>query len=178
MTKSDVVRLLLDRHGRVMLCIDATYAKVDVPRRFKQDSGLRLVLNQRMPQPIDIYQDRIESELRFGGIPHFCIIPMASLWGAFNPDSGQGQFWQESMPEAVLEGLQTLGRMSDAPLMDDNEPLTEEKLSVEDESVETLDRSDRFQVIEGGVEEENKAVDEHTSEQDEAKKRPVFRLIK
>lgn len=99
--KAEVVRFLLEQEGRVMLCIDATQDGVDAPKRLTSDQGLRLILNEKMPQPIDVGKDAIESELRFGGIPHYCIIPYVALWGAFNPDTGHGMFWPESMPEAI-----------------------------------------------------------------------------
>ncbi|MBF0154459.1 MAG: hypothetical protein HQL64_12025 [Magnetococcales bacterium] len=99
--KGEVIRALLEREGRVMLCVDATCKGVEVPRRFASDTGLRLVLNAKMPQSIEIGPKAVESELRFGGIPHYCIIPYEALWGAFNPDSGQGMLWSEAMPEAV-----------------------------------------------------------------------------
>lgn len=99
--KAEVVRLLLETEGRVMLCLDATREGVDVPRRFATDPGLMLVLNSKMPQDIEIGMDGIASELRFGGIPHFCIIPYAALWSAFNPDTNHGMLWPESMPASI-----------------------------------------------------------------------------
>nr|CRH07542.1 putative stringent starvation protein B (sspB) [Candidatus Magnetococcus massalia] len=101
--KADVIRFLLEEEGRVMLCIDATQESVEVPRRFADDNGLRLVLNRQMPQPIHVGSDKVESELRFGGIPHYCIIPYEALWGAFNPDTGHGMLWPESMPNDVRQ---------------------------------------------------------------------------
>ncbi|MBF0296156.1 MAG: hypothetical protein HQL96_13285 [Magnetococcales bacterium] len=99
--KADVVRLLLESEGRAMLCLDATRSGVMVPRRFAKDIELRLILNRNMPQPIDIGVEAIESELRFGGIPHYCVIPYDAVWGVFNPDTRHGMFWSESMPEEV-----------------------------------------------------------------------------
>ncbi|MBF0270905.1 MAG: hypothetical protein HQL98_02355 [Magnetococcales bacterium] len=99
--KADVVRLLLETEGRVMLCLDASHPGVAVPRRFSSDNGLRLVLNRNMPQPIDIGPLTIESELRFGGIPHYCVIPYEAVWGVFNPDTRHGMFWSESMPDEI-----------------------------------------------------------------------------
>ncbi|MBF0427441.1 MAG: hypothetical protein HQL94_00845 [Magnetococcales bacterium] len=99
--KASVVRQLLETEGRVMLCLDATRPDVAVPRRFNKDLDLRLILNKNMPQPIDFTATAIESELRFGGIPHYCVIPYDALWGVFNPDSMKGMFWTESMPEEV-----------------------------------------------------------------------------
>ncbi|GAB0055713.1 hypothetical protein SIID45300_00008 [Candidatus Magnetaquicoccaceae bacterium FCR-1] len=99
--KAELVRLILESEGRVMLCLDATWPGVAVPRRFASDTGLRLILNRTMPQPIHIGPEGIESELRFGGIPHYCVVPYDALWGAFNPDSRHGMFWADSMPEEI-----------------------------------------------------------------------------
>lgn len=99
--KASVIRLLLEKEGRVMICLDATQKGVDVPRRFCNDPGLILVFNNAMPQPIHILPDSIASELRFGGIPHYCIIPYTALWSAFNPDTNHGVIWPDSMPENV-----------------------------------------------------------------------------
>lgn len=99
--KANVIRFLLETEGRVMLCIDATQKDVDVPRRFANDPGLMLVLNGQMPQPINILSDSITSELRFGGIPHHCVIPYTALWSAFNPDSNHGVTWTDAIPESV-----------------------------------------------------------------------------
>ncbi|MBF0614685.1 MAG: hypothetical protein G8237_05295 [Magnetococcales bacterium] len=99
--KAEMVRILLETEGRVMLCLDATVRGVEVPRRFGKDNGLRLILNRNMPQPIEIGVTAIESELRFGGIPHYCVIPYEALWGVFNPDTRHGMFWGDSMPEEI-----------------------------------------------------------------------------
>ncbi|MBF0123913.1 MAG: hypothetical protein HQL60_01095 [Magnetococcales bacterium] len=107
--KADVVRILLDQEGRVMLCLDATCPGVSVPRRFASDHGLRLILNIQMPQPIHIGANAIESELRFGGIPHYCVIPYKALWGAYNPDTSHGVLWQDSMPEDILAQHHSFG---------------------------------------------------------------------
>jgi stringent starvation protein B len=102
-SKPEVIRLFLEHEGRVMLCLDATRKDVDVPRRFATDVGLRLILNKSMPQPIYINPDAVESELRFGGIPHYCVIPYDALWAVYNPEKGQGMLWPESMPDPVRE---------------------------------------------------------------------------
>ncbi|MBF0143641.1 MAG: hypothetical protein HQL57_00035 [Magnetococcales bacterium] len=104
-SKPEVIRALLEQEGRVLLCLDARHSGVLVPRRLKGDAGLRLILNRTMPQPIHIGETAVESELRFGGVPHYCVIPYESLWGAFNPDSGRGTLWPESMPESIRRGF-------------------------------------------------------------------------
>lgn len=117
--KADVVRFLLETEGRVMLCVDATQKGVDVPRRFANDSGLMLVLNGSMPQPIHILDDAIASELRFGGIPHYCIIPYTALWSAFNPDTNHGMTWPKSIPDSMRHTHQALQMQIEQPAMEE-----------------------------------------------------------
>ena len=101
--KASVVRFLLETEGRVMLCLDATQTEVDVPRRFCRDNGLMLAFNSLMPQPIHILPDSIASELRFGGIPHYCVVPFKALWAAFNPDTNRGMVWPDAIPGDIVD---------------------------------------------------------------------------
>ncbi|MBF0147241.1 MAG: hypothetical protein HQL84_13760 [Magnetococcales bacterium] len=121
MDKARVVQRLLEHEGRVMLCLDATCQGVEVPRRFASDPGLMLVINVNMPQAIEIGPVAIESELRFGGMPHYCIIPYTALWSAFNPDSGHGVLWQDSIPPIIRQqhGAYPTGPLK--PLPDDDQ---------------------------------------------------------
>ena len=111
--KVEVIKSLLKDEGRVMLCLDATLPEVDVPRRFSTDDGLRLILNREMPQSIDFSFLSVESELAFGGISHYCRIPFTAIWGAYNPDSGHGRFWPESMPAAIRVGYEMVDANQD-----------------------------------------------------------------
>ncbi|MBF0183743.1 MAG: hypothetical protein HQM06_05040 [Magnetococcales bacterium] len=99
--KAAVLRMLLESEGRAMVCLDATRKGVDVPRRFSNDPGLMLVFNVTMPQPIEIMPHCVASELRFGGIPHYCVIPFTAVWSVFNPDTNHGMVWPDEMPESV-----------------------------------------------------------------------------
>jgi stringent starvation protein B len=138
--KGEVIQLLLETEGRIMLCLDATYSGVDVPSRFKNDINLMLILNSKMPNPIHIGKSDVQSELRFGGVPHFCLIPYDAIWGAFNPDSNHGMMWQESMPDDVLK-QQGLTPLSDLTL-----PTPPKKKK----SAKKAKKNSPFQVIEGG----------------------------
>ncbi len=111
--KGYVIKLLLKVEGRIMLCLDATYSGVEVPSRFKNDTDLKLILNSKMPNPIEIGEDAVRSELRFGGIPHYCTIPFDAIWSVFNPDTNHGMMWPESMPHDVLRqhGLTQLNEL-------------------------------------------------------------------
>lgn len=127
-----------------MLCLDASYPGVDVPSRFRKDHSLRLILNKNMPHPIIIDDKSIRSELRFGGIPHYCIIPLDAIWSTFNPDSNRGMMWPESMPEDVWKHHRDLS-------INDIKPLPDRPKKSTKPAVKTTP----FQVIEGGVSNKN-----------------------
>lgn len=106
--KAEMVRYLLENEGRAMLCLNAASPGVEVPRRFAGEEGLQLILNRSMPNPIDIGDQAIESELRFGGVPHYCIMPYEAIWGAYNPDTGHGMYWPEAMTLAVRRNFESV----------------------------------------------------------------------
>ncbi|MEO5349223.1 MAG: ClpXP protease specificity-enhancing factor SspB [Magnetococcus sp. YQC-3] len=170
--KAAVIRLLLEREGRVMVCLDATQKEVDVPRRFCTDPGLILVFNSTMPQPIHILPDSIASELRFGGIPHYCVIPYTAIWSAFNPDSNHGVVWPESMPESVRH---THGVMQ-LPLeeIEPDEAFAAEALPTSPSPVQEKRGAPFLQVIDGDGEEDSPA---EAAPATSRARRPHLRLV-
>jgi len=101
--KAKALREYFARYGRIYIVVDATSDDVLVPEGLKGDPALRLVLNSRMPQPIIIRDDRLESEFSFSGKGFACRIPMYSIWAAYLPDAGleQGIIWDEDVPELI-----------------------------------------------------------------------------
>jgi stringent starvation protein B len=101
--KAKQLREFFQQHGRVYIVVDATHDDVDVPDFLKGDPALRLVLNNRMPQPIHIHDDALTSDFSFSGQPHSCYIPMAYIWAAYQPegDMEQGLIWEDCVPETI-----------------------------------------------------------------------------
>ncbi len=105
-SKAAIVLKLLEE-GDTMLCMDARYEGVIVPREHAHSPSLRLILNLNFPQPIDVTAEGISANLAFGGRRFACYIPMAALWAAFNPQTMQGMMWPDSMPPEVHAELAT-----------------------------------------------------------------------
>ncbi|MBF0382124.1 MAG: hypothetical protein HQL69_13960 [Magnetococcales bacterium] len=160
LSKGEVIQLLLETEGRIMLCLDATYSGVDVPSRFRNDTNLMLILNSKMPNPIHIGETSVQSELRFGGIPHFCLIPYDAIWSAFNPDTSHGMMWQESMPDDVLK------QHSISPLSSLTMPTPPPKKK---KTSSKSKKASPFQVIEGG--------DSQPQAPNRAAKKPKLKLV-
>ena len=97
------LRDFFQEHGRIHIMVDATREDVDVPPFLKGDPALRLVLNSRMPQPIYIRDDALESNFSFSGTPYACHIPISAIWAAYQPDNelDQGLVWENCVPETI-----------------------------------------------------------------------------
>ena len=119
------------KHGRIYVVVDATSDEVIVPTFLKGDPALRLVLNMRMPQPIHIREDALESDFSFSGQVYTCRIPMDRVWAAYLPeeDMEHGIVWEENVPEtirAVVNAVRSL--QEDEPIKPTGEPPVEEQL--------------------------------------------------
>jgi len=101
--KAKTLREYFFRHGRIYIVVDATSDDVSLPESLKGDPALRLVLNSRMPQPILIRDDRLESDFSFSGTVYACRIPMHTIWATYLPDGDleQGIIWDEDVPELI-----------------------------------------------------------------------------
>ena len=104
--KEDVVLKLLEE-GDTMICLDARYPGVQVPKAHSQNPNLRLILNLNFPHPIEITAGGIAANLAFGGRRFACYVPMEALWAVFNPQTMQGMMWPASMPPEVLAEMST-----------------------------------------------------------------------
>ena len=106
--KAKKLRDFFLRHGRIYLVVDSTSDSVLVPERLKHDPALRLVMNNRMPQPIYIREDALDSDFSFGGQIFACHIPMRSIWAAYLPegDLEHGLVWDEDVPDSIKSIVQ------------------------------------------------------------------------
>lgn len=150
--KAKALREYFFRHGRIYIVVDATGDDVLVPDGLKGDPALRLVLNSRMPQPIIIRDDRLESDFSFSGQSFSCRIPMQAIWAAYLPDGGleQGIIWDEDVPELIRAIVRAVRS---------NLPETQEEAADgagADEQADGEFRHDAISVIDGGVEADRK----------------------
>jgi len=101
--KAKKLREYFARHGRVYIVVNATLEEVDVPDQFRGDPALRLILNSRMPQPIFIHDDMLQSDFSFSGHTYPCRIPMHAIWASYLPDGDleQGIIWDDCVPEMI-----------------------------------------------------------------------------
>ena len=116
--KAKQLREYFNRHGRIYIVVDATREEVIVPESLSGDPALRLVLNVRMPQVIQIHDDVLQSDFSFSGHIFSCHIPMHTIWAAYLPegDMEQGIIWDDSVPEMIKAVVQEAqGQLDDVP---------------------------------------------------------------
>ena len=101
--KAKKLNEFFQKHARIYVVVDATSDEVIVPNFLKGDPALRLVLNLRMPQPIHIRDDALESDFSFSGQVYTCRIPMDRIWATYLPegDMEHGIVWEEDVPETI-----------------------------------------------------------------------------
>lgn len=101
--KAKKLNAFFQKHARIYIVVDATSDDVIVPSFLTGDPALRLVLNMRMPQPIHIRDDALESDFSFSGQVYNCRIPMDRIWAAYLPegDMEHGIVWEEDVPETI-----------------------------------------------------------------------------
>jgi len=113
--KAKQLKEFFQKHGRIYIVVNATREDVIVPEHLFGDPALRLVLNLRMPQPIRIREDVIESELTFQGTPFSCRIPMQAVWAAYLPDLhlDTGIIWDSEIPETIKSVIDAVRSQQD-----------------------------------------------------------------
>lgn len=113
--KAKKLKEFFQKHGRIYIIVDATSDDVTVPEFLKGDPALRLVLNLRMPQPIHIRDDALESDFSFSGQVYTCHIPMKRIWSAYLPegDMEHGIVWEEDVPETIRAVVNAVRKLQD-----------------------------------------------------------------
>jgi len=129
--KAKKLREFFARHGRIYIIVDATGDDVQVPDHLRGDPALRLVLNARMPQPIYIRDDALESEFSFSGEIYACRLPMHAIWATYLPDDNieNGIIWEENVPETIRTIVQAVRDMTPDKESSAEEAAADEKAS-------------------------------------------------
>ncbi len=104
--KAKKLREYLNQYGKIYVVIDARHEGVDVPEYLRDDLGLRLVFNTRMPQPLRLSAESIEVRLSFAGQAYDCVIPMLAIWGVHSADGDFQYMWEADIPDELKADLQ------------------------------------------------------------------------
>ena len=123
-TKKETLLGFLAR-GVAMVHLDARRPGVIVPPQYVTDAHLRLNLSYRYSIPdLEVFDDRIQATLSFGGRPFRCILPWGAVFGITSHGTGDGQVWPEDLP---VEVVHTMADRSGARRREDDAPAKAQK---------------------------------------------------
>lgn len=88
-----------------MLCLDARREGVRVPSAYREDPGLKLILNLKFPAAIEVTSEGISASLSFSGRSFSCFVPFSALWAAYNPHTFKGVVWTSHVPAEVQQEM-------------------------------------------------------------------------
>lgn len=126
-TREYVERLLA--LGDTMLCVDSRHPDVRVPAAHRNKGDLRLVINLGFRHPIHVLPDGVQADLLFGGALHHCWIPYEALWGAYNPQTGEGTIWPARTPPELRPLLAPRPEPGVRPVRPEGKPSRKEPAS-------------------------------------------------
>lgn len=124
--KKQVVTHLLDE-GAILLHVDARCAGVSVPEKFLTDCQLVLRFGYNLSPAIpdlEITDDGVSGTLRFGGVPHRCVLPWRAVYAVRSEANRRGLVWPDDVPDAVVKELarDAAEQPDDGPEGDEDRP--------------------------------------------------------
>ncbi len=105
--KRQVVDELLES-GAVLVHVDARADGVCVPERFRTDAKLVLRFGYNLSPAVpdlQIDDDGMRGTLTFGGVPHGCVLPWASIYAVVSDSNSRGLVWPDDVPDDVIGEL-------------------------------------------------------------------------
>jgi stringent starvation protein B len=84
-----------------LVVIDATQAGVQVPPGHVKDGRIVLNIAWSATRNLQMTNDMVTFDARFGGVPHSVAFPVAAVLGIYARESGQGMMFQDESAGAA-----------------------------------------------------------------------------
>lgn len=84
---------IVDNRCTPHLLIDATRDGVEVPRQFVKDGQIVLNISPTAVMNLQMQNDCVFFDARFGGVPMQVVLPMPSILGIYARENGQGMMF-------------------------------------------------------------------------------------
>jgi len=81
------------------IIVDAARPGVDVPTGYIKDGKIVLNVSLNATQRLQLLNQSIEFEARFGGVVHHVHVPMAAVLGIYARETGEGMVFNENEPD-------------------------------------------------------------------------------
>jgi stringent starvation protein B len=86
------------------LIVDATRPDVSVPAAFVKEGKIVLNVSPNATQRLQLQNEWIEFEARFGGVVHHVRVPVSAVLGIYARETGEGMVFNDQEPEAPPPG--------------------------------------------------------------------------
>ncbi|MCP4129295.1 MAG: ClpXP protease specificity-enhancing factor [Gammaproteobacteria bacterium] len=90
---------LLDNDQTPHLLVDVADSSVEVPQQFVEDGRITLNINPSAVRNLELGNEYISFNARFGGKPMDVLFPVASVLGIYAQESGSGMLFPEDDSE-------------------------------------------------------------------------------
>nr|WP_318384626.1 ClpXP protease specificity-enhancing factor [uncultured Enterobacter sp.] len=111
---------LLDNQLTPHLVVDVTLPGVRVPMEYARDGQIVLNIAPRAVGNLELANDEVRFNARFGGVPRQVYVPLAAVLAIYARENGAGTMFE---PEAAYDG-------ESASLNDDEEAITTDSETV------------------------------------------------
>ena len=91
---------MTDNGQTPLVVVDATVPGVRVPQEHVKDDRIVLNIDWAATRNLQLENDAIAFDARFGGVPHAVSVPMEAVQGIYARESGQGMLFQNE-PETM-----------------------------------------------------------------------------
>ncbi|GAB7258723.1 ClpXP protease specificity-enhancing factor [Dickeya ananatis] len=118
---------LLDNQLTPHLVVDVTVPGVQVPMEFARDGQIVLNIAPRAVGNLELADDSVRFNARFGGVPRQVFVPMASVMAIYARENGAGTMFEPEPAYEIVEefGVQSHSEEESRPILMsvvDNEP--------------------------------------------------------
>lgn len=94
---------IVDNQCTPHLLVNSEFAGVQVPEGFASDGQIVLNVSPRAVRHMQMDNDAVSFEGRFGGVPHSLHVPCAAVLAVYARENGQGMVFDLEAPEAAHE---------------------------------------------------------------------------
>lgn len=98
-TKEVLEKLLQDEH--CLIHVNTTFPGITLPDHLRTNPSVTLKISYYFSGALSVTDKEISTELRFGGNPFTCIIPIDAVWGATS-FGGFHTTWDSRAPNPIL----------------------------------------------------------------------------
>ncbi len=86
---------LVDNHQTPYLLVEVADSRVQVPQQFVEDGRITLNINPSAVRDLELGNEYISFNARFGGKPMDVLFPAASVLGIYAQENGSGMLFPE-----------------------------------------------------------------------------------